>query len=548
MEKLMKTIKLLRFFTMIIIVCLVGAGCTKTPATTAPQDTAVAEQPVPTIEQPKPEQVLRVAIGRDTGPLDAGWIGNSHWVALDMVYEGLIVYQEDGSIGPELADSWEVSDDGLVWTFHLHPGVTFHDGTPFNAEAAKWNLDQWVGSEGESWLPASNLISSIEAPDEYTLILRTSKYYYALLYDLSITRPPRMISPNSHDAAGNLINPAGTGPWMLQEHILDQRSVFVRYEDYWRTKPQLEKVIFEVIPDAQTRVSALLSGEVDVIGGDYLGPIGLESIPVLEADPNIHMLSGPGDITYFVQLNYKKAPTDDPLVRKAINVAIDRQIIADTLFQGKVLAASSLFPPVVPYSIGTDPVYYTYDPTRAESLLAEAGWTKGSDGIMQKDGQPLKLSLVVDSTYFPQATSLATVLQDQLSKAGMQVDIRLTDYGGWSDALQNGDYAMATSMTWGAPYDPHSSLTGMFYSGHMNLEGIPYSDDTLDNMIDEVISTQDEGLRQERYTAIWNYLGEQGAVVPIVHTYRLYAISNRVEGFKLAPTEYELDLTDVTIK
>lgn len=544
----MRTFKLSLLFTLTLIVCLVASGCGQPPATEAPQGTAAPNQPAATAEGPKPEQILRVAIGRDTGPLDAGWIGNSHWVALDMVYEGLIVYQADGSIGPELAESWEVSEDGLVWTFHLRQGVTFHDGTPFNSAAVKWNLDQWVGSEGESWLPASNLISSIEAPDDYTLILRTSKYYYALLYDLSITRPPRIISPNAHDAAGNLVNPAGTGPWKLQEHILDQRSVFVRNDDYWGTKPTLEKVIFEVIPDPQTRVSALLSGEVDVIGGDYLAPIGLESIPVLEADPNVHMLSGPGDITYFVQLNYKKAPTDDPLVRQAINVAIDRPIIAETLFQGKVLPAASLFPPVVPYSGGTDPVYYTYDLTRAESLFAQAGWTKGSDGIYEKDGQPLTLSLVVDSTYFPQATSMATVLQEQLSQAGIKVEIRLTDYGGWSDALQNGDYHMATSMTWGAPYDPHSSLTGMFYSGHMNLEGIPYSDFTLDDMIDQVISTQDEALRQERYTAIWNYLGEQGAVVPIVHTYRLYAISNNVEGFKLAPTEYELDLTGVTIK
>lgn len=548
--------KIRMMLSLVFVVIVVLTACSSAPPpaqqpvvqTIVVRETVVVEQPAPT---PAPsrdaaavEQTFVIAVGSDPGPLNPHDYGSS-FIALDMVYEPLVRYATDGSIVPALAESWEIAPDGLTWTFTLREGVTFQDGTPFNAEAVKWNFERWIQTERHNWLPSTTRIVTVEAPNERTVVLTMNDFYYATIQDLALVRPVRFLSPNSVGADGAYARPVGTGPWQLEEYMPQQRATFVPNPTYWGERPTLERVVFEVIPDAQARIAALLSNEVDLVGGEYVGGISLESLPVLQRNPNVQVFTEPGTTGYFLQMDTRKAPFDDVRVRQAMNHAIDRATISERLFGGLAEPAQGVFPESVPYAASSGSALYRYDPEQARTLLAEAGWTPNADGILTKDGEAMELTLVVDAAMFPQAGSLAQVLQAQLKEVGIALTPRLLDYSGWLDAYYQQSYDLLMNITWGAPYDPHSSLSGVFSSASSST--IAYSDPELDQLIATALAARDDSERTSLFRQIWAHLDEQAAVVPVVSSSRVYALRSGVEGFTMAGTEYELNLQGISI-
>jgi peptide/nickel transport system substrate-binding protein len=546
---------------MLMLVCVGLTACSSAPSpqtvvqTVVVRETVVVEaagatdvpvQPTPasSVVEPTIEQTFIIAVGSDPGPLNPHDYASS-FIALDMVYEPLVRYAADGSIVPGLAESWQIAPDGLTWTFTLRKGVTFHDGTPFNAAAVKWNFERWVQTERHNWLPSTTRIESVSTTDDYTVVLKMKDFYYATIQDLALIRPVRFLSPASVGSDGSFGSPVGTGPWKLDDYTAQQRASFVPNPSYWGEKPTLSKVVFEVIPDAQTRIAALLSNEVDLIGGEYVGGISLESLPVLQRNPNVQIFTEPGTTGYFLQMNFNEAPFNDINVRKALNHAIDRETISSGLFGSIAAPAQGVFPESVPYVTYTGSELYRYDPTLAKKLLADAGYASGADGMLAKDGKPLELSLVVDSAMFPQAGAMAQVLQAQLKEVGIALKPRLLDYSGWIDAYSNKEYDLLMNITWGAPYDPHSSLTGVFSSA--SSATIAYSDPELDQLITSAMATRDEAERTQVFEQIWTRLDEQAAIAPLAYSSRVYAVRKGVEGFVMAGTEYELNLQGIRI-
>ncbi len=495
----------------------------------------------------KVEQAFTVAVGSDIGDLNPHNY-NSSFPALDLVYEPLVRYAPDGTLKPILAKSWKISNDGKTWTFQLREGVTFHDGTPFDAQAVKWNLERWVGVKEHDWLPTATNVKSIETPDKYTVVLRMKQPYYAAIQELALVRPVRFLSPKAVDTAGKFVKPVGTGPWQVQTNNPGQRAVFVPYKNYWGTKPQLDEVVFDVIPDPQTRIAAVRSGEVTLIGGESIGGISLESIPTLKSNPEVKVLTAQGSTTYFIQINYDRPPLNDVRVRQALNYGINREAISSKVFNGLATPAKGIFAPNIPYVAYTEPQLYTYNPQQAKTLLANAGWKPGNNGMLEKNGKPLQLTMVIDADSFPQAKSMAEVVQAELRDIGIGIDIRLLDSGGWSNALMKRDFELAINLTWGSPYDPHLSLKQQFYSSNKTAEhGGVYANPKLDKLIDNVLVTTTEKERQTLYTEIQKFIDENAAVVPVVYSNRVYALSKNVAGFNLAGTEYELNFEGVTI-
>lgn len=482
------------------------------------------------------EQTLVLASGRDLGSINPHDY-NSSMVILDLVYEPLVRYGPDGSIQPALAESWEISNDGLTWTFHLRPDVTFHDGTPVDAEAVKWNLERWIGQEDHNWLPTSDRVVGIDTPDQATVVLTLDEPYYASIQDLTLVRPVRFLSPKAVDQEGEFTQPIGTGPWKI-DSLDDQGAVLVVNEDYWGDKPALDKIVVEVIPDPQTRVAALLSGEVHVIGGEYLGGISLESLPAIERYPDVEILTGPALTTFYIASKFTESPYDDVRVRQALNHAIDRKGIAEAIFHQMAEPAEGLLPASIPYVTRTGTGAYEYDPEKAVKLLAEAGWTENDDGMLEKDGQLLKMDLVVDRSRLPQTESMAEVIQTEFKDIGIDLELRACDYAGWLEAATDGDYGLIMSFSWGPPYDPHTVLSGAFRSRDDFVS--KYSDPELDQLLDSVLTCTDETERQELYDQIWQLLDDEAATVPLVYPQRVYAYRNEVDGFKLGGTEYDI--------
>ena len=513
--------------------------------------TACAPQAVSETKAPDTaEQVFTVAVARDPGPL------NPHdtvsiFPALSMIYESLVAYKDDGTIGPGLAKSWDISPDGTTYTFHLREGVTFHDGTPFNSAAVKWNFDRWLSDPAWSSIPFWNKVvkDSIQTPDDYTITFTLTEPYYATLQEFTFTRPPRILIPSAVNANGEFANPIGTGVWKVSEYVPQQRMVFVPYEKYWGDKPKLTKVVFEVISDPQARINALLSGEVNLIGGEYVGGIPLESIPVLKQSPNVQIVTGEGGSTFVIGMNFTKPPFNDKNVRQAISYAIDRKVIAEKLFSGYATEAKGVFPPSVPYMSYPHPELYAYSPDKSKELLTQAGWVAGSDGIVEKDGAKFETELLVDAEAYPQSKSMSEVIQAQLREVGIDVKLRLVDYGAWSDALRSSNYGMSTWVTYGPPYDPQTGLGYLFNYSLLELsdDGTIFGDPELDALREAAFKTTTEEERQAAFNKVWEFMDLNAGCVPVVYSVRLYAVDNRAQNFKLGSTEYWLDLNQVTM-
>lgn len=513
---------------LVLLAALVLVACA--PMAVAPAESSTG--------QPAAAQTLILASGRNLGP------GNPHaydssMVLLDLLYEPLVRYAPDGSVVPALAESWTISADGLTWTFNLRQGVTFHDGTPFDAAAAKWNLEQWVGNEAHNWLPTATRITGIETPDAATLVLTLAQSYYPAMQDFTLIRPVRFLSPAAVDGDGAFAQPIGTGPWQV-DSLSDEAATLTRYADYWGEQPTLDQINIEVVLDAQTRIAALLSGDVHAIGGEYLGSIPPESLAALEASDEVTVLSAAGATSFYIAANHGKPPFDDLLVRQAVNQAIDRQGLVDAIFGGRAEVATGLLPSVIPYVSRTGLDTYTYHPENARALLAEAGWTPNADGMLEKEGQPLQMNLVVDQSRLPQTASMATAIQAQLKEVGIALELRLYDYSGWLDAFYAKDYDLIMRFSWGPPYDPHTLLAGAFYTDESAESTISYASPDLDPLIDAVLAATDETERQALYDQIWQHLDAQAAVIPLVYPERVYAVRNEVQGFRLGGTEYDL--------
>jgi nickel ABC transporter nickel/metallophore binding protein len=519
-----------RMFYVWLLLAFLLTACAL-PAPGSPSTTA--DSPAPAAEQ-----TLILASGRNLGP------GNPHaydssMVLLDLLYEPLVRYAADGTIIPALAESWEISADGLTWTFALRPGVTFHDGSAFDAAAAKWNLERWLGNEAHNWLPTATRILTIDTPDAATLVLTLAAAYYPAMQDFTLIRPVRFLSPSAVQADGTFAKPVGTGPWQVAT-LTDEGATLTRYDAYWGDLPTVDKIAIEVVLDAQTRIAALLSGDVHAIGGEYLGSIPPESLASLEQSDAVTVLTAEGITSFYLAGNHGQPPFDDPHVRQAINHAIDRQGLVDAIFGGRAEVAAGLLPAVIPYVTRSEVAAYTYDPERARTLLAAAGWTLNADGVLEKNGQPLQLELVVDQSRLPQTASMATAIQAQLKEVGIALELRLYDYSGWLDAFYAREYDLIMRFSWGPPYDPHTLLAGAFRTDERPESTVSYASPDLDPLIDAVLVSIGESERQALYNQIWQHLDEQAAVMPLVYPQRIYAVRKEVQGFRLGGTEYDL--------
>ncbi len=350
-----------------------------------------------------------------------------------VLYDRLVTFDPELNIVPQLATSWETSEDGRTWTFHLREGVTFHDGTPFNADAVKFNVERMLDPERNTtnrpiWSP----ISGANVVDDLTVQITTTEPYAMLLNTLA-HGSGAMVSPTAIEKNGDesmTTNPVGAGPYMLESFNPGQEVVLKAYDGYWGGKPALDRIVFQYVPEASTRVSALRSGKVDVI--DSVSPQLAQS---LESDPNVTVLSKPGlrPMGFAIMMNHP--PLDDPAVRQALNYATPREAIADKIFRGYAQNSDS---PLAFNTFGHKSIGgYEYDPEKAKSMLADAGWTDSNgDGVLDKDGKDLKLTMYTPEGLFPADVDIAEVTAKSLQDIGIGVDIVKIEKGGYWDTLR----------------------------------------------------------------------------------------------------------------
>lgn len=487
---------------------------------------------------------LRVAIAKPAGHLDL----LSHyaiWAVQDLMFEPLVRYGNGGKIEPCLASEWEIEAGGRRLDLTLRQGVVFQDGTPFDAAAAKWNLERWLGLEKFSWMNCSRLFQSVEQIDDSHIAIHFKEPVLGLLQELSYTRPPRFISPKSLKPDGTFGEPVGTGPWR-QVMADDTQSVFERFDDYWGEKPSYARLEAKVLPDSRSRVSALRAGEIDLIGGAWVAPLTPVEAETLTAD-GFRVAVEPSSVTLVMGYNPDRGPAlKDLNVRKAISIGIDRMAISKALYRGYATPAGSLFSPAVPLS-GTQFEAPARDVAAAQELLEKAGWT-GSP-IRSKEGRPLAIEMVVSEDAVPGARVIAEVMQSQLREIGIDMSIHSVDHASKHTEMVERKYDLGFFQTYGAPYDPFGTIVGLFLSTFNNdVEGKLVTDPVnLDPLINAATTTVTNDI-QPALQKFYDYLHENAAIAPMVYLPNLWAHSDRVKGFSNPATEYDMPYENISLE
>jgi peptide/nickel transport system substrate-binding protein len=461
--------------------------------------------------------------------------GGSNKRVVKMAFEGLVDRdRSDPSrpppLAPALAESWEVLENGTVYRFHLRQGIKFHDGTPFDAAAVEFNFKRIIDPSFQYYYKRTEALKNgplrylkdVKVVDPKTVDLILSQAWSPFLDQLSTTLSaglPLMVSPESVKKYGNEgVNqhPIGTGPFKIVSYGPGVQTVLQRNPDYWnKPYPYLDEVDFVVLPEESTRVTALESGEVDMITA-----IPPDRIASLKQEGFTITMPQAMNLVWFIGLNVKEPGLSDVRVRQAINYAIDRKGIAEQLLGGSVSPISAMVP-------GTSVLWntdlaqsYSYDPAKAKALLAEAGVTKLSTTVQLPTGGSYMITPVPAMEW----------VQRDLAAVGITLKLETFDWvtylQHWLKGLQPG--VGMNIMSWGTDYDEWwaddiFTTKGFANTGHID-------DQTIDAGFSSYVTTLDPKARQDIAYKIFKRGSEQAYFVPIASDRAPIASAAKVKG------------------
>jgi peptide/nickel transport system substrate-binding protein len=469
----------------------------------------------------------------------SSWVANQYY----NLYDTLVWRGPEQKIYAGLAKDWKVSDDGKTYTFYLRDDVTFHDGTPFNAEAVKFNFDRIetetaVRAAGRA--AAHDLIGTYESTeviDEFTVAVHFSEPYPAFL-DAVSAHYLGIVSPTAVEKWGDefMNHPVGTGPFMFEEYVPGERLTLVRNPDYNWAPPfmdhqgpaYLDKVVHLFIDEDTTRAAVLENGEAQLISRPSA-----DDAMRFNADPNYVLLTGsaPG-LPHVLLPNASKYPTDDIRVRQALIYGKDQELLVQTLWPGYHVPA---YGPLTSASAGYNPAVknmYGYDLKKAKALLEEAGWTVGPDGIrVDKDGN--RLHMLVQALIRTDLQDAYEFLQAQYKDLGVEIEISAMETAATNDACTAGTPEICPlyfSFT-----DP-SGLAIMFDSKNAGT-GFNWGqvkDPKVDQLLADGLKEVNEKKRMEIYGDLQVYIMEQAYVVPLNEWRSGHVHSKSIEGVKVS--------------
>ncbi|MDY6876380.1 MAG: ABC transporter substrate-binding protein [Chloroflexota bacterium] len=460
-------------------------------------------------------------------------------IFLTSVYDPLVWRDQEGNYYPGLAKSWQISDDGLVYTFNLRDDVTFHDGEPFNAEAVRANFDRIVDPELKSRKAVYMMgpYDHTEVVDDYTVKVHFTEPYAPFLDSVSQVYLA-MASPKALEEWGieqYREHQVGTGPFMIEEYEPKDHIVLVKNPDYnWAPEfmmhqgtAYLDKITFRFYPDAATRVPALESGEVQIMG----------EIPPIEAnrlmsDPRfaIYPTDIPGQSLQMF-INTSKSPTDDLKVRQALIYGCDREAITNGIFRGFSPVAHGPLGRKTPFYDPTVEGMYPYDLEKAKALLAEAGWTDtNGDGVLDKNGEDFVLDVVLMG--WGSMPEVGTAMQGLYRQLGIKLEAQILSYPAALEAARNNEHHMIPMAI--SSSDP-DILSSYFHS--RNLDGgfatfCQYSDAQLDAWLDAGTQATDPAERADLYVQAQQHIMAQGLIIPIRDYVNLNGTHANVEGLR----------------
>ncbi|MBL8094290.1 MAG: ABC transporter substrate-binding protein [Anaerolineales bacterium] len=497
-------------------------------ATTAPEATAA----------PEAGATLRVGIGAEPETLDPGdAVMVQEQFVLISLFDSLLAMGPDASLHPALALSWEPNAEYSEFTFELRTDVTFHDGTPFNAAAVKASFDHIMSdavleSGGKTLLQDHQYVETVVVDDD-TVTVKFAASYPTFLRDaarqwLSISSPAAL---EKHGAEYGR-NPVGTGPFKFVRWESQTEIVLERNADYaWapafaahQGAAHLGQIVFRILPDAATRLTAIETGEVDVVAD----PPSLDALALADSGAvSIETFAQPG-IPALMMINTEKAPTNDLNVRKAMLLAVNQGELVATAFQSLGMPTYGVLSPTTWSYDEAASSQYRYNLEEAQRLLEEAGWVDtNGDGIREKDGANLTIDYPTSPVW---EEAFSELLAGYLQLAGFEVTLRPMDDAGIVAELGAGNYSMMY-IYW-VRADP-SPLRVLFHSENIN-GGAAYSrfsSPELDAALADGDVQTDETVRLQDYVTAQKIIMDNALVLPMFTVNSVYLITPAVKDF-----------------
>jgi peptide/nickel transport system substrate-binding protein len=497
-----------------------------------------------TVAQPK--GTLVVGLVAEPVNLDPAQVTdlNSNRVGRRVV-ETLVTFPgEKTEIVPGLAESWNISKDGLQYTFKLRKDIKFHDGTPFNAAAVKFSIERQINPDH----PASKIgkypfanyffgnVKAVEvlSDDRVAFLLKEPRASFLAVLSAAAAS---IVSPTAVMKAGQdyVSAPVGTGPFKFGSWERGQRVVLEKNPNYWKGAVKYDRVVFRPIVEDQARLTELLTGQLDLIVGvpaDFVGQ--------LETNQKVALLKQTGVHVWYLGINNQKKPLDDKRVRQALNYAVNKDAIVKDVLKGTGTPSRG---PVQPNTWGAEAGLkaYPYDPAKAKKLLAEAGYPNGF---------AVSLWVPESGSGMQAPVPMSTVIQSNLKAVGVNVNMQTMEWGAYLAKLRSKEQELFALSWMAGMEDPDMVMYPLLHSSQWTPNGpnrAMYKNEQFDKLLTDARHTTDQAKRAMLYKQAQKILVDDAPWIFIDHEVQIAALSKRVQGFKLHPS-FDLRVETITLK
>ncbi len=459
---------------------------------------------------------LRAAIGGDPDQLNPHTTTSSFaFTVLENVYDTLVEPGDDLTMEPALAESWEVSDDLLTWTFELRDGVSFHDGSELTADDVVASYE-FIAAEGDNAFRLDP-VESFEAVDDATVEISLERPAPNLLEQLGAFKGMAIAPAEAIDAGTLDDEPVGTGPFSFVSFTPGDSVEIERYDDYWGGTAAIDGVHFQVIPDPGVKLTNLETGEVDWI--DSVPP---EQVETLQDLDDVEVGQVAGNDYHYLALNHEVEPFDQVEVRQAIAYALDIATITEAAQFEAATPNETAIPETSFWYF--DHERFGTDPDQAQQLLDEAGVEEGE----------ITIDLMVTNE-FPETVTAAEVISSQLGEVGIGVDIRTEDFSTWLADQGDGDFD-GFVLSWIGNIDPDDFYYAQHHSeGINNFQG--FADDEVDQLLDDAREETDEDTRKDLYDQAAERIVDQASYIYFYNSDIIEAWAPNVSGYETRPDQ-----------
>ena len=438
-----------------------------------------------------------------------------------LIFSSLVARDAKMKVIPDLAQSWDMPDP-LTYIFHLRRGVKFHDGRPLTSADVKFTLDSILsGATKTTKRQAYKLVTSVEAPDDDTVVIRLSEPYASLLWNL--TAPGIGIVPRG-SGAEMAQHPIGTGPFRFVSASTDEDIVLERNENYFGGAPKIERLRMRIVPDAIVRALELRKGSADAT----INSLTPDMVVTLAKERGLAAVIDPGSTMAYLAFNFEDPILAKREVRQALAYATDRATIIKYLLRGQARPAQSLLPPNH-WAFDADVQQYDFDPARAEKMFDEAGFPRGADGVR------MRLALKTSTDEFTRLTSEA--IADQWKRVGVKLELRPLEFATFYADITRGSFQMYTLRWVGGNNDP-DLFESVFSSKKMPPVGSNrghYKNPQLDVLLDQARVEMGQAKRKEILARVQEIVARDEPYINLWYVDNVCVHRDRLTGIALSP-------------